>query len=114
MSGSVGCLWVTMPIDKTESAEIILAALAEGGSLTLLGTHVANGWRSRVVKEKDEPTMFELRREENRQGIAFRSASSIGLYLPLAIHGGSVSLERFKDFCRRFRFRVLGCLHLAE
>jgi hypothetical protein len=114
MSGSVGCPWVTMPIDKTESADIILAALAEGGSLTLLGTHVANGWRSRVVKEKNEPTMFELRSEQNRQGIAFRSASSIGLFFPLAIPSGSVSPEQFKDFWRRFRFRVLACLRLAE
>jgi hypothetical protein len=74
-----------MPIEKMDSAEIILAALAEGGSLTLLGTHFANGSHSRVVKEKDEPTMFDLGSEQDRQSIAFRGASSIGLFLPLAI-----------------------------
>jgi hypothetical protein len=114
MSGSGSPVWVAMPIEKMESAEIILAALAEGGSLTLLGTHVANSRRSRVVKENHEPTMFDLRSEENREGIAFRSASSIGLFLPVAIPGGSVSRERFKDFWRRLRFRMLACLRLAE
>jgi phosphoadenosine phosphosulfate reductase len=65
-----------MPIEKTDSAEIILAALAEGGSLSFLGTHFANGSHSRVVK--DEPTMLDLGSEQDRQSIAFRSASSIG------------------------------------
>jgi hypothetical protein len=59
--------------DHTEPAEIILEALAEGGSLTLLGIKAANGWRFRLVR--DESTLADLLSEEDRQGIEFRSES---------------------------------------
>jgi hypothetical protein len=62
-----------MRIDRAKPAEIILEALAEGGSLTLLGIKSGNGWRFRLVR--DESTFANLLNEEDRQGIEFRSES---------------------------------------
>jgi hypothetical protein len=59
--------------DHTEATEIILKALAEGGSLTLIGIRVSNGWRFRLVR--DESTLADLLCEEDRHGIEFRSES---------------------------------------
>jgi hypothetical protein len=53
-------------------AEVILEALAEGGSLTLLGIKAGNRWRFRLVR--DESTFADLLNEEDRQGM-FRSES---------------------------------------
>jgi hypothetical protein len=55
-------------------AEVILEALAEGGSLTLLGIKSGNGWRFRLVR--DESTFADLLNEEDRQGIEFRGESA--------------------------------------
>jgi hypothetical protein len=61
------------PADRAEAGEIILKALAEGGSLTLLGIKAANGWRFRIVR--DESTLADLLSEEDRASIEFRSES---------------------------------------
>ena len=60
--------------DRDEAGEIILEALAEGGSLTLVGIKAANGWRFRLVL--DESTFADLLNEEDRQGIEFRGESA--------------------------------------
>jgi hypothetical protein len=52
---------------------VILEALFEGGSLTLLGIHTDNGWRFRLVSY--ESTFFDLLSEEDREGMEFASKS---------------------------------------
>jgi len=59
--------------DHTEPAEIILEALAEGGSLTIIGIRTANGWRFRLVL--DESTLADLLSEEDRAGLEFKHES---------------------------------------
>jgi len=59
--------------DHTEASEVVLKALAEGGSLILVGIKAANRWRFRLVR--DESTLADLPSEEDRQGVEFRSES---------------------------------------
>jgi len=58
---------------NAEAGEIILEALSEGGSLTLLGVKTARGWRFRVVR--DESTFFDILNDEDRKGMDFRHES---------------------------------------
>lgn len=56
--------------DKPNSAgEVVLEALGEGGSLTLLRVKATNGWRFRVVS--NEGTFRDLLSEEDQEGIEF-------------------------------------------
>jgi hypothetical protein len=49
---------------ENREGEIIIECGIEGGSLTLLGTRVANGWRFRTVS--DESTFYHILNEEDR------------------------------------------------
>jgi hypothetical protein len=52
---------------------VILEARAEGGSLTVVGIKADNAWRFRVVR--NEAALYDLLKEEDREGLVFRDES---------------------------------------
>ena len=54
--------------------EVILRVGTAGGSLTLVGTEAAHGWRFMMIR--DESTLRDLLSEEDCVGLEFQSQSS--------------------------------------
>jgi hypothetical protein len=64
----------TVTTPHPHRAEVILELGAEGGSLTLVGTKAAHGWRFRMIR--DESTLRDLLSEEDCEGLELQSESS--------------------------------------